>query len=112
MAEKKYTLSQLRSAWGAGRYSAENDEPKHPLVDKWFHQYIGEDLGWQGHVKLEISENKFLVQLFSYFDGAPTDQKIIYIDEMESWMFYDSFDDMDAAFARYAQLKGWFYNRM
>lgn len=69
------------------------------LVGKWFHSFydwqseVEGELNWQGHI-LSKEEDMYLIQLFSWIDGEPTDQKLISVKEMKDWKFYDSNKDM------------------
>lgn len=114
---KTYSIYQLRQAWAAGKHSKdsqggiENESVKvaskdpvpaqDGLIGKWFHTY--EENGmmkWQGQVLSAHTGDKFLVQLYSWFDGYPTDQKLIDIDKMESWTFYDDNELMIDAYRK------------
>ena len=49
--------------------------------------FIGD--GKQGEVKTAIGGNHYLVSLFSWLDGATTHHKVVSLEDMESWSFYD-----------------------
>lgn len=83
-----YSLSQLRGAWGAGKAAAEKEMNRPPLVGKYFHSIKNGQVHWQGKVVSELPDSKYLVQLFSWLDGAPTNQEIINLSDMENWRFY------------------------
>jgi len=66
------------------------------LVGKWFHSRKDEtiNIDWQGQVLGQIDESRYLVQLYSWWDGYPTTQRIVDIKDMSFWMFYNSDEDM------------------
>ena len=72
------------------------------LEDKWFHTRVPmgeEDAGevkYQGRVLGYQPPRLVLVQLFSWITGTPTDQKLLEV--TEDWDFYDTSDDMNAAY--------------
>ena len=83
-----YTLSQLRGAWGAGKAAAEKEMNRPPLVGKYFHSVKDGTVHWQGKILSEVHEHRYLVQLFSWLDGAATNQEIVKLDDMSDWRFY------------------------
>ena len=70
------------------------------MKGKWFHTPMKDDegeingVGWQGNILAEPSPGVYLVQLFSWLSGAPTDQVLVPFEDMRDWVFYDSNDDM------------------
>lgn len=83
-----YSLSQLRGAWGAGKAAAEKEMNRPPLIGKYFHSLKNGKVNWQGKIVSELPDNKYLVQLFSWVDGAATNQEIVELDDMNGWRFY------------------------
>lgn len=67
------------------------------LVGKWFLQFKGKDLGWQGEILAMPRAETYLVQLFSWLDGGPTDQVFVKLEDMTEWKFYDTIGDMKFA---------------
>lgn len=59
------------------------------LVGKFFHSYVGKKINWQGHV-LDYIDGMYLVQLFSWLDGHPTNQILVDFKKMKNWKFYDN----------------------
>jgi hypothetical protein len=79
--------------------------PTHPLVGKWFHSYDAEQptvIRWQGQVLAAITPDVFLVQLFEWFCGMPTKQRLVSLIEMLSWSFYATEQQKDEAYDKYA----------
>src|SRR5579863_3690707 len=73
------------------------------LIGKFFHSYDKETglvMSWQGHVIGEPTPGIFLVQLFSWIMGEPTDQLVIPISQIveEHWKFYDTHDEWNFAY--------------
>jgi hypothetical protein len=107
MTEKqKYGLGQLRGAYGAGFVKGAKEENEtftfiingtefpNP-IGKWFHTF-NEDgvIVWQGQVLKRVDANTYMVQLYDWLIGAPSDRFTIHAREMANWKFYYSDDDM------------------
>jgi hypothetical protein len=61
--------------------------PKIAKRGKWFHSWKDGEIEWQGCVLCENADTA-TVQLFSWLDGHPTDQKVIPVSSMRDWSFY------------------------
>lgn len=75
-------------------------EGTNPLVGKWFHNF-GEDgstLKHQGCVLGQVGDGVFLVQLYDFVMGGPSDLKLFKLDEMLRWTFYVDDEDMRDAY--------------
>jgi hypothetical protein len=71
---------------------------KHFLVGKFFHTFVDGKLSWQGVVTAEPAPGYFLVRLFEWLCGHPSDEELVPIAQMVGWKFYDSAEDWrDAA---------------
>lgn len=81
------------------------------LVGRWFHSYEpmeenetstshldgrGSKRVWQGQV-VDREGPLLILQLYSWFDGAPTNQVVYPIDGMGSWKFYENNEQMHIA---------------
>lgn len=53
--------------------------------------------GWQGCVVAEPAPGTYLVELFSWLWGQPTEQLLVRIEDMQEWTFYDTDEWMRAA---------------
>jgi len=73
---------------------------RHPLVGKFFHSYEGRILQWQGKV-VACLDDGFLVQLYEWIAGQPSDQVFVASSEIKSWKFYDSIEDWRCAYDKY-----------
>ena len=64
------------------------------LVGKYFHS-IDEngEMMWQGKIEGSPSDSLYLIQLFSWLDGCATEQKMVKLEDMIDWLFYDNHDD-------------------
>lgn len=60
---------------------------RNSLVGSYFHG--DPDRSWQGCVVAEPRPGVYLVELFSWLTGAPTQQQLVAIDDMAGWSFYD-----------------------
>jgi hypothetical protein len=49
---------------------------------------------WQGMVAFHEQEDWYVVQLFSWLDGSDIDKKLVRLEEMADWTFYDSAERM------------------
>jgi hypothetical protein len=75
--------------------------PRHPLVGRYAHTFSPcEQCGrpriqFQLHVLAQIADGMFLAQLFSWFIGDPTVQRIYSVCEMKQggWEFYEAADE-------------------
>lgn len=73
---------------------------KDALVGKFFHTFTGSELCWQGVVTAQPAPGFFLVQLFEWMCGTPSDKQLIPVAQMVGWKFYDNADDWKDAAGR------------
>lgn len=74
------------------------------LVGNWFHQHKDDGtLGWQGQVLSEPQPGHYLVQLYGWLDGCPTDRVLVPFPDMLRWKFYETDEDMNDAYAKRAR---------
>jgi len=73
---------------------------KGSLPGNWFHSFENDKTKWQGQILSAEPNNYFLIQLYSWLHGTPTDRKLIHFSEMVDWNFYATDKDM-----RYAHFK-------
>lgn len=80
------------------------------MLDLWFHSF-NEDgsLKWQGQIVQELSNDQYLVQLYSWTMGEPSTKHIISLSDMKSWTFFNSNEEMVEAGNSYLdrQIQGW-----
>jgi hypothetical protein len=91
MSEESPEVDRLSAAISAGELHIES------LVGSFFHS--DRRRHWQGCVVAEPAPGVFLVELFSWV-GPPdsTYQRLVPIEEMTEWRFYDSRDWMEYDF--------------
>jgi hypothetical protein len=70
---------------------------KNVMIGKFFHSIEDSKVKWQGYIKGKPEEGFYLVALFSWGDGQEIEKKIVEINEMKSWFFYDSPEEMKKA---------------
>lgn len=98
---KKYSVDQLRSAWGAGRNA---QDLASGIVGKWFHSYDTNGLVmWQGQVISAQPEDHYLVQLFSWLTGLENGSKLVKFSAMAEWTFYNSSEQMQEYYYKYLE---------
>ena len=66
------------------------------LVGKYFHSANENNnkVEWQGVVIAEPHSGWYLVQLFEWASGKPTEQRLVPIEKMIGWLFYPDMDAM------------------
>ncbi len=65
------------------------------LVGKYFHSANENNkIEWQGVVIGEPQSGWYLVQLFEWTSGEPTEQRLVPIEKMIGWLFYPDADAM------------------
>ena len=86
MTKKSSGLSNVRS----------ND-----LLGQFFHS-IGKDTGkieWQGFIIGNPEPGWYLVQLFEWLIGEPNLRRLVRIEDMEHWLFYEDAEAMKFSYA-------------
>jgi len=64
------------------------------LIGSYFHTIENEDINWQGLVLSSPEPMYYLCQLFSWMDGSGSLRKLVHIEQMKDWLFYDSNEQM------------------
>lgn len=76
------------------------------MVGLWFHSVTDSgDLHWQGTILDSPQPGWYRVQLFEWLMGYPSEQRLVCFEDMTSWIFYPSNDEMNEAYERRAQAK-------
>ena len=74
---------------------------KNSLIGKWFHRFGKSGFfKWQGQILSAEPDNYYLIQLYCWVYGHPTDQKSIPFSEMADWIFYESSQEMTSAYKK------------
>jgi hypothetical protein len=68
------------------------------LEGKFFHTFKNKQVEWQGYVVSQPQEGYYLVQLFEWLVGEPSCKKLVPIDAMFDWDFYDTAEEMNFYF--------------
>jgi len=69
------------------------EKRKDPLAGMFFHSFKSDGaLEWQGTVADRISDDAYLVRLFSWATGDPTTHHVVKLETMVGWTFYDNAD--------------------
>ena len=98
-----------RKQWGHGFYRGVKTAQleNKTLVGLYFHTQDKEGkIEWQGVVTKCLSDTQYVVQLFSWWDGMPTIQKIVSFENMEKWDFYASDKTMRWQYAKESGQEG------
>jgi hypothetical protein len=75
------------------------NDRSHPLVGRWFHSFAPSGVvQWQGQVLRRVSRDLFLVQLYEWFVGCASDEKLVRLADMVGWSFYDTNEQMNDAY--------------
>ena len=65
------------------------------LVGRFFHSLdSNSQVEWQGYVRAWIEPGWYVVQLFEYAGGEPNIQRVVTIQQMSGWIFYQDGEEM------------------
>jgi hypothetical protein len=67
---------------------------KDPLIGRFFHSVEDGRIKWQGLVIGSPVTGWYLVQLFEWLMGEPNVQTLVGVEEMRSWLFYETNQQM------------------
>ena len=70
------------------------------LVNQMFYAVEKDKVTWQGVVIGNPEPGWYLIQLFSHVTGNPTNQRLVRIDSMGEWLFFDDLDQMEYSYAK------------
>jgi hypothetical protein len=79
---------------GRRRRKAAKDANPAILKGKFFHSVEDGCVKWQGRILGSPSPGYYLVQLFEWLMGGPSNQQIIPFEKMRDWYFYDSSEEL------------------
>jgi hypothetical protein len=68
------------------------------LVGKYFHSIVDETVQWKGVVIGRPEPGWYLLQLFSWVKGEPSNQQLVRIEEMRGWLFYPDAEAMNYSY--------------
>jgi hypothetical protein len=73
--------------------------PISALVGHFFHSFNANgDLCWQGRVVAEVGSGIFLLQFYDWVVGSESDRKLVKLEDMLRWRFYESAEEMRKTF--------------
>lgn len=68
----------------------------HSLIGSYFHTFDGEGkLYWQGAVVAEPHPGLYLIELFEWIVGGSHVQRLVRVEDMMDWHFYDTAEWMN-----------------
>jgi hypothetical protein len=73
------------------------------MIGLFFHTYKDGEIHLQGQALDLTAPQRFLVQLFSWWNGEPDENMTFHINEMSDWTFYKTSIEMRADSRRQAQ---------
>lgn len=79
------------------------------FVGRLFHSVVGGKIGWQGVVTDNPEPGWYLVQLFGWMDGTPNVQRLMRIEDMREWLFYDDVEMMNFSYDHGVAREGGIY---
>ncbi len=83
----RYSLDQLRGAWGAGKHGADR-APKPAMVGRFFHTVTENgELDRQGQIVSAEQDGYYMAQLYDAF-GERSRQELVHFSRMVDWHFY------------------------
>lgn len=81
--------------------------PKDPLVGQYFHEINSQGLlGWQGKIVSSPIPGFYLIAVFDWLVGGHSFNKLIKAENMTTWYFYDTAEEMQHSFEHGACRKG------
>lgn len=80
----------MSKQWGHGYHKGIEaaQENNGTLAGLFFHSFKDGEIYWQGHVERDLKNGSYVVQLFEWFWGEPSVQKVIPFEQMKEWDFY------------------------
>lgn len=80
----------MSKQWGHGYWRGVKaaQQENRGIAGLWFHSKSGNNIKWQGTVIREVNHDVYLVQLFEWAMGQPSEQKLIPFADMREWDFY------------------------
>jgi len=69
------------------------------LIGAWFHSVKKNGaIDWQGQVLARPEPGIYLVQLYEWITGSPSNQQLVKFEDMENWLFYADNDAMNYSY--------------
>lgn len=64
------------------------------LIGRFFHSIKDGRLQWQGYVRSRPEPGWYVIQLYEWMGGSPNIQRLVRIEAMEDWFFYQNAEEM------------------
>ena len=61
------------------------------MIGQFFHSF---DVKWQGRVVAMPTSGWYLIELFDWLAGDATHRRLVRLEDMAGWIFYQSVEDM------------------
>lgn len=89
-----------RQQWGHGYFMGVEAAKKNKtgLVGMWVHILKNGKIENQLQIIKELSEDRYLLQYYSFIDGTPTKSKIFSLEQMADFVFYSNDKEMRYAY--------------
>ena len=68
------------------------------LIGRYFHSIDAGQVNWQGKVISHPEPNWYVVQLFDWIVGEPNVQRLVKIEQMNGWLFYENSEQMQFSY--------------
>jgi len=97
----------MSKQWGHGYYNGVKAAQHNngTMAGLWFHSRKDGNIHLQGQIVRDLKNGSYVVQLYSWLDGNPTDQKIVLLEEIKEWTFYKTDFDMRKAYHKEVKRK-------
>jgi len=75
-------------------------ESSNALVNQFFHSIdpVEKKVHWQGVVVGNPEPGWYLIQLFEWLMGGPSNRALVRIEDMKGWLFYGSAEEMQFSY--------------
>lgn len=74
------------------------------LAGTYFHSIVDGEIEWQGQVLARIELGVYLIETYSFLNGAPSFRYLVSLETMMGWRFYETADKMNS---HYEQCSRW-----
>ena len=68
------------------------------LIGLFFHSVKDGKIEWQGEIVGNPQPGWYMVQLFGWIDGIPNVQRLMRIEDMREWLFYEDTEIMQFSY--------------
>jgi hypothetical protein len=69
------------------------------LINAWFHSLDKKGhVEWQGQILSRPEPGVYLVQLYEWIVGSPSNQQLVKFGDMKNWLFYENAEAMNYSY--------------